>query len=191
MDVIDARDYSIIVGTDWLTKMRATITFDPPGLTIQQEGKTVTVPCTQLKERKLPIVKVQEEEEDSSDSESKSEEEEEEAYTYITFTGEEKKNSWVLFNKEGIIIHQKLFTWAQYLRLKEMMNKKSPKKANWDYAPWGPLARCWCGHRLYSPEDERIGCIADYRKWELLKVIPRQEVEEAYQKADKEDDNWQ
>jgi len=72
-----------------------------------------------------------------------------------------------------------------------MMNKKPPKKANWDYAPWGLLARCWCGHRLYSPEDECIGCVADYRKWELLKVIPGQEVEEAYQKADKEDDNWQ
>jgi len=25
----------------------------------------------------------------------------------------------------------------------------------------------------------------------MLKVIPRQEVEEAYQRADKEDDNWQ
>src|SRR5581483_10166759 len=117
--------------------MRATITFDPLGLTIQQEGKTVTVPCTQLKERRLPVVKTQQKEEDSSDTDSESEEEEEEAYTYVTFTGEEKKNSQVLFNKEGIIIHQKLFTWAQYLRLKEMMNKRPPKKANWNYIPWG------------------------------------------------------
>ena len=46
IDIINAHNYAIIVGTDWLTKVKAKIEFDSPQLTIQADGSTVTVPCT-------------------------------------------------------------------------------------------------------------------------------------------------
>src|SRR6266516_3036483 len=188
MDVINASDYAIIVGTDWLTKVKAKIEFDPPQLTVYQNGVTVTVPCSQLRLKKEDKDILIPEEESDSNSESDSEDE---AYTYVTFTGEIEENSQVIFNKKGIKICGHQYDWFQYERLKAQMERKPSKKASWIYAPWGPGARCWCENRLYSPEDECGGCVADYRMWQQLRVIPEDEIIEAQQQAQNGDDDWQ
>src|SRR6185369_16826328 len=110
---------------------------------------------------------------------------------YVTFTGEEKKDAEVVFNKKGIRIQGKQYDWFQYDRLKLQMNRKLHKRSKYHYAPWGPLARCWCETILYSPEDECMGCVADYRVWNLLKAIPQQEIEDAKARAEEHDDDWE
>ena len=139
MDVINASDYAVIVGTDWLTKVKAKIEFDPPQLTVYQNGVTVTVPCSQLRLKKEDKDILMPEEESDSSSESDSEDE---AYTYVTFTGEIEENSQVIFNKKGIKICGHQYDWFQYERLKAQMERKPSKKTSWIYAPWGPGARC-------------------------------------------------
>jgi hypothetical protein len=186
MDVIDAKDYAIIVGTDWLTKVHANINFNPAQLTISQNGTTVTVPCQQWREKEkisktLP----------ADDTDSESESEDEEAATYVTFLSKEEKNPSVVFNKKGIKIRGYQHDWFMYNRLVVQMNRKHKKSPYIEYAPWGPNAECWCGYKLYSPEDECSSCVLAYRTWQQLSVIPKREISKAQILAQKADNTWQ
>jgi hypothetical protein len=106
INIIAANDYTIIIRTDWLTKVKAKIEFDPLQLTIQQNGITVTVLYIQWQQKKEVISIIKEEE--SSDNDFESEFKEEEAYTYVTFTREVKEKSQVIFNKQRIKFGEKL-----------------------------------------------------------------------------------
>lgn len=192
MDVIDSDGYAIIVGTDWLARTKANIAFDPPRLTLHQGDTSITVPCTYWRRDNCdelvleePEKKEQTQELESDSSDESSDDEEEEAITYVTFTGEPRKGN-ISFKKEGIRLDKELITWAKYECLKKKMSRESGSK-KWDYSPWGPLARCWCNKRLHSPEDECIGCVADYRRWQKLKAIPVDDIEEAKEQSEREE----
>ncbi|KAG9284788.1 hypothetical protein G9A89_003711 [Geosiphon pyriformis] len=177
MEVPKAKEYTIIVGNEWLKKAKALLNYELCELTIRCGEKPIVVKCHYWT-TSLVIKQNQEEKQsdesdnDKSDDEEDQEEQEETAeltYTILTSNGKPLDN--IKADKEGIIVNGKLICWPYYNILKRTFNRKPDKKAKYSY--W-----CWCDKPLYSPSDECKSCLIYYKDWEPISLIPRKELKE-------------
>ncbi|KAG9306005.1 hypothetical protein G9A89_009329 [Geosiphon pyriformis] len=145
MEVSKAKEYTIIVGNEWLKKAKALLDYELCKLTIRCGEKPIVVKCHHW--TTLPIPKQNQEKEqldesDDDESDDKNQEEQEETaeLTYTIFTN----NGKPLDN---------LICWLYYNILRRTFDRKPGKKAKYSYWWHGPCARCWCNKPLYSPKE--------------------------------------
>jgi hypothetical protein len=177
VDVTEALSYSVIVGNDWLTKVKAVIDYQSPSLTINVKGRQQHIPCTinnRPGELITPPPRSTYKNEEYKDSSDKSDES---SYLYneTELVGSQERPlgqiNWGKLQademryfsvkekahptKQGITIDQRLYSWQeiQAIHGRFQMGKKKKHK-HWH----GPSARCWCNNPLYSPTDQCNNC---------------------------------
>jgi hypothetical protein len=189
VDVTEALSYSVIVGNDWLTKVKAVIDYQSPSLTINVKGRQQHIPCTinnrlgeLITPSPRPIYK-DEEYEDSSD------ESDESSYLYneTELVGSQERPlgqiNWgklqademkyfsvrekAYSTKQGITIDQRLYLWQEIQAIHGRFQMSGKKK----HKHWhGPGVRCWCDNPLYSPTDQCNNCWSDARTYATLRA---------------------
>ncbi|KAG9303752.1 hypothetical protein G9A89_018649 [Geosiphon pyriformis] len=181
MEVSEAKEYTIIVGNEWLKKAKTLLDYELCELTIRCGEKPIVVKCHHWTTPPIPKQSPEENESDESDDEESKEEEEQEeqeeqketaelAYTIFTSNGKPMDN--VKADKEGIIVSGKLICWPYYDMLRRTFDRKPGKKAKYSYWWHGPCAWCWCDKPLYSPSDECMSCLIYYKDWKPISLIP-------------------
>ncbi|KAG9290592.1 hypothetical protein G9A89_006326 [Geosiphon pyriformis] len=109
MEVSEAKEYTIIVGNEWLKKAKTLLDYELCKLTIRCGEKPIVVKCHHWTTPPIPKQSPEENESDESDDEESKEEEEQEeqektaelAYTIFTSNGKPMDN--VKADKKGII----------------------------------------------------------------------------------------
>ncbi|KAG9307519.1 hypothetical protein G9A89_017349, partial [Geosiphon pyriformis] len=137
MEVSEAKEYTIIVGNEWLKKAKALLNYKLCELTIRCSEKPIVVKCRHW--TTSPVLKQNQEEEqlDESDDEESNEEEEQKEQeetaelTYTTFISNDKPLDNVKADKEEIIVNGKLICWPYYDILRRTFEKKPGKKAKY------------------------------------------------------------
>ncbi|KAG9303236.1 hypothetical protein G9A89_013562 [Geosiphon pyriformis] len=192
MEVSEAKEYTIIVGNEWLKKVKALLDYELCELTIKCGEKPIVVKCCHWTTPLVPKQNQEEEQSDESDDEESDEEEEQEEQketaelTYTTFTSNGKPLDNVKADKEGIIVNGKLICWPYYDILKRTFERKPGKKAKYSFWWHGPCAQCWCNKPLYSPSNECKSCLIYYRDWEPISLIPRKKLKEVQKSFENE-----
>ncbi|KAG9304147.1 hypothetical protein G9A89_019709 [Geosiphon pyriformis] len=178
MEVFEAKEYTIIVGNEWLKKAKALLNYELCELTIRCSEK--------------PIVDQKEEQSNESNNEESDKEEEQEEQeetaklAYTTFTSNGKPLDNVKADKEEIIVNGKLICRPYYDILRRIFDQKPGKKAKYCYWWHGSCAQCWCNQSLYSPSDECKSCLIYYKDWEPINLIPREELKEVQKSFENE-----
>ncbi|KAG9305208.1 hypothetical protein G9A89_010716 [Geosiphon pyriformis] len=135
MEVFKAKEYTIIVGNEWLKKTKALLDYELCELTIKCGEKPIVVKYCHWT---TPLVLKQNQEEkqlnesddDKSDKKKDQKEQEKTAeLTYTIFTSNGKPLDNVKADKKGIIINGKLICWSYYNILKRTFDRKPDKKA--------------------------------------------------------------
>ncbi|KAG9297639.1 hypothetical protein G9A89_011154 [Geosiphon pyriformis] len=184
MEVSEAKEYTIIVGNEWLKKAKALLDYELCELTIKCGEKPIVVKCHHWTTPPVPKQSSEENESNESDNEESEEEEEQEEQeesaelTYTIFTSNGKPLNNVKADKEGIIVNGKLICWPYYDMLRRTFDRKPGKKAKYSYWWHGSCAQCWCDKPLYSPSDECMSCLIYYKDWEPISLIPHEEIKE-------------
>ncbi|KAG9290765.1 hypothetical protein G9A89_011728 [Geosiphon pyriformis] len=181
MEVSEAKEYTIIVGNEWLKKAKVLLDYELCELTIRCGKKPIVVKCCHW--TTPPANKQNQKEEQSDDEESdekKKQEEQEETVklAYTTFTSNGKPLDNVKADKKKIIVNGKLICWFYYDIFKRIFDQKPGKKAKYRYWWHGSCARCWCNQPLYSPSNESKSCLIYYKDWKPISLIPRKELKE-------------
>ncbi|KAG9298154.1 hypothetical protein G9A89_000031 [Geosiphon pyriformis] len=146
MEVSEVKEYTIIVGNEWLKKAKALLDYEFCKLTIRCGEKPIVVKCHHWTTPPIPKQSPEENESDKSNDEESEEEkkqkEQEEttelAYTIFTSNGKLLDN--VKADKERIIVNGKLICWPYYDMLRRTFDRKPGKKAKYSYWWHGPCA---------------------------------------------------
>ncbi|KAG9300118.1 hypothetical protein G9A89_000858 [Geosiphon pyriformis] len=181
MEVSEVKEYTIIVGNEWLKKAKALLDYELCELTIRCGEKPIVVKCCHWTTPPVPKQSLEENESDESDdkeSEEKKEQKEQEetaelAYTIFTSNGKPLNN--VKADKEGIIVNGKLICWPYYNMLRRTFDRKPGKKAKYSYWWHGP-----CVH------DEYMSCLIYYKDWEPISLIPQEKIKEVQKSFENE-----
>ncbi|KAG9288441.1 hypothetical protein G9A89_015647 [Geosiphon pyriformis] len=184
MEVSEVKEYTIIVGNEWLKKAKALLNYELCKLTIRCGKKSIVVKCYHW--TTPPVLKQNQEEKqsDESDDEESNEEEEQKEQketaelAYTTFTSNGKPLDNIKADKEGIIVNDKLICWPYYDILRKTFERKPDKKTKYSFWWHGPCAQCWCNKPLYSPSDKCKSCLIYYRDCEPISLIFREELKE-------------
>ena len=199
VDVTEALSYSVIVGNDWLTKVKAVIDYQSPSLTINVKGKQHHIPCTinsRPGEMIIPPPRpVYLEDDDSSDESD--DEDSNFLYNETELVGSQERPlnqiDWGKLDademkyfsvrekayptKQGITIDQRLYPWQEIQAIHgrfQMGGKKKPR--HWH----GPCARCWCNTPLYSPTAQCNNCWSDARTYATLRAYMTVQQDKTY-----------
>ncbi|KAG9293540.1 hypothetical protein G9A89_005543 [Geosiphon pyriformis] len=184
MEVSKAKEYTIIVGNEWLKKAKALFDYELCELTIKYGEKLIVVKCrhwTTPPANKQDQKEEQSDESDDKESDEKEKQEEQEEtteLTYTIFTSNGKPLNNVKADKKEIIVNGKLICWPYYDILRRTFDQKPGKKAKYRYWWHGPCVWCWCNQPLYSPSNECKLCLIYYKDWELISLIPREKLKE-------------
>ncbi|KAG9292542.1 hypothetical protein G9A89_006913 [Geosiphon pyriformis] len=176
MEVFEAKEYTIIVGNEWLKKAKALLDYELCELTIKCGEKSIVVKSTKQNQKDEQSEKSDDEESDEQDEQKEQEETAKLAYTTFTSNGKPLDN--VKADREGIIVNGKLICWPYYDILRKAFDQKPGKKAKYSYWWHGPCAWCWCNKPLYSPSNECKSCLIYYKDWEPISLIPRDKLKE-------------
>ncbi|KAG9294457.1 hypothetical protein G9A89_001962 [Geosiphon pyriformis] len=139
MEVSEAKEYTIIVGNEWLKKTKALLDYELCELTIRCSEKPIVVKCHHWTTPPTPKQNQKEEQSEESDDEESDDEEEEEKQeetaelAYTTFTSNGKPLDNVKADREGIIVNGKLICWPYYDILRRTFDQKPSKKAKYHY----------------------------------------------------------
>ncbi|KAG9289304.1 hypothetical protein G9A89_007865 [Geosiphon pyriformis] len=136
MEVSKAKEYTIIVGNEWLKKAKALLDYKLCKLTIRCGEKPIVVKCRHWTTPPVPKQSPEENESDESDDKESEEEEEQEEtveLTYTIFTSNGKPLDNVKADKKGIIVNGKLICWPYYNMLRRTFDRKPGKKAKYSY----------------------------------------------------------
>ncbi|KAG9284328.1 hypothetical protein G9A89_007483 [Geosiphon pyriformis] len=153
MEVSKAKEYTIIVGNEWLKKAKALLDYELCELTIRCGEKPITTPPATKQNQEDEQSKESDNEE--SDEEDKQEEQEETAeLVYTTFTSNGKPLNNIKANRERIIVNSKLICWPYYDILRRTFDQKPGKKAKYSYWWHGPCVWCWCNKPFLIPRDK-------------------------------------
>ncbi|KAG9303302.1 hypothetical protein G9A89_013628 [Geosiphon pyriformis] len=177
MEVSEVKEYTIIVGNEWLKKAKTLLDYELCKLTIRCGEKPIVVKCYHWTTPSVPKQSPEENESDESDNEESEEEKEQEKtvkLAYTIFTSNNKPLDNVKTDKEGIIVNGKLICWPYYDILRRTFDRKPGKKAKYSYWWHDPCAQCWCDKPLYSPSDECMSCLIYYKDWEPISLITNQ-----------------
>ncbi|KAG9287212.1 hypothetical protein G9A89_008842 [Geosiphon pyriformis] len=182
MKVSKAKEYTII-------KAKALLDYELCELTIRCDEKPIVIKCQHW--TTLPVTQQNKEEkqsdesdddesndDESNDDENQEEQEETAELAYTIFTSNGKPLDNVKANKEGIMVNGKIICWPYYDILRRIFNRKPSKKAKYSYWWHGSCAWYWCNKPLYSPNNEYKSCLIYYKNWELISLIPREELKE-------------
>ncbi|KAG9293583.1 hypothetical protein G9A89_005586 [Geosiphon pyriformis] len=139
MEVSEAKEYTIIVGNKWLKKAKVLFDYELCKLTIRCSEKPIVVKCHHW--TTFPVTKQNQEEEqsdesdnnESNDDKDQKEQEETAELIYTIFTSNNKPLDNVKADKKGIMINDKLICWSYYDILRRTLDKKSGKKAKYNY----------------------------------------------------------
>ncbi|KAG9289415.1 hypothetical protein G9A89_007976 [Geosiphon pyriformis] len=118
MEVSKAKEYTIIIGNEWLKKAKALLNYKLCELTIR---------CEPRKKQS------NESNDDETNNEDQKEPEETAELAYIIFTSNDKPLDNVKANKEGIIVNDKLICWPYYDIFRRTFDRKPGKKAKYSY----------------------------------------------------------
>ncbi|GBB91667.1 hypothetical protein RclHR1_19010001 [Rhizophagus clarus] len=141
MVVTEAETYSVIVGNDWLRKVKANIDYETSTMTINWKGKEARVPVEYQLVSDAKQVERVEEEEDSEEEEEKEIENEDEDEEYEEVELEDRLFYTALFDPGPILTNE------------------------------GPNAKCWCQKDLLTSKDECLTCWNDLIKHEAIQQI--------------------
>ncbi|KAG9290723.1 hypothetical protein G9A89_011686 [Geosiphon pyriformis] len=139
MEVSEAKEYTIIVGNEWLQKAKALLNYKLCELTIRCGKKPIVVKCRYWTTPPVPKQNQKVEQSDESDNnksdDKKDQEEPEETakLAYTIFTSNDKPLDNVKANKKGIMINGKLICWPYYDILRRIFDRKPGKKAKYSY----------------------------------------------------------
>ncbi|KAG9288523.1 hypothetical protein G9A89_015729 [Geosiphon pyriformis] len=172
MEVSKAKEYTIIVGNEWLKKAKALLDYELCELTIRCGEKPIVVKCHHWTTPLVPKQSPEKNESDESDDEESEEEEEQKeqeetaelAYTIFTSNGKPLDN--VKADKEEIIVNGKLICWPYYDMLKRTFDRK-PNTV--------------IGGMVLVP-----GTGATNHYWEPISLIPREEIKEVQKSFENE-----
>ncbi|KAG9306130.1 hypothetical protein G9A89_016034 [Geosiphon pyriformis] len=147
MEVSEAKEYTIIVGNEWLKKAKALLDYELCELTIRYGEKPIVVKCCYW--TTPPVTQQNQEEEqsdESDDNESNDKDQEEQKETvelaYTIFTSNSKPLDNVKADKKGIMVNGKLICWPYYDIFRRIFDKKPGKKAKYSYWWHGSCAQC-------------------------------------------------
>ncbi|KAG9289409.1 hypothetical protein G9A89_007970 [Geosiphon pyriformis] len=131
MKVSEAKEYTIIVGNEWLKKAKALLDYELCELTIRCDEKPIVVKCCHWTTPPVPKQSQKEKQSNKSDNkESDKEDEQEEtaelAYTIFTSNGKPLDN--VKANKKRIMVNGKLICWSYY----NILRRTFDQKPNWE-----------------------------------------------------------
>jgi hypothetical protein len=76
----------------------------------------------------------------------------------VVLEGIYPREDFVLSN-DGVYLGESFHHWNYFQRLEERYRMQPPKNARWVFDWKGPIARCWCQERLYSPSPNIVGCV--------------------------------
>ncbi|KAG9297202.1 hypothetical protein G9A89_019483 [Geosiphon pyriformis] len=170
MEVSEVKEYTIIVGNEWLKKAKALLDYELCKLTIRCGEKSIVVKCRHWTTPPVSKQSPEKNELDKSDdeeSEEKEEQEETAKLTYTIFISNDKPLDNVKADKEGIIVNGKLICWPYYDMLRRTFDRKPGKKAKYSY--W------WHGSCAY---DKCMSCLIYYKDWEPISLISCEEIKE-------------
>ncbi|KAG9296593.1 hypothetical protein G9A89_015185 [Geosiphon pyriformis] len=184
MKVSKAKEYTIIVGNEWLKKAKALLDYELCELTIRCNEKPIVVKCRHWTTPLVPKQSPEENELDKSDDEESKEEKKQEeqeetaelAYTIFISNGKPLDN--VKTDKKEIIVNGKLICWPYYDMLRRTFDRKPGKKAKYSYWWHSSCAQYWCNKPLYFLSDEYMSCLIYYKDWKPISLIPCEEIKE-------------
>jgi hypothetical protein len=171
MVVTEAETYSVIVGNDWLRKVKANIDYKTSTMTMNWKGKEIRVPVEyQLVTDAKQIEEV--EEEDSEEEEEVEDEDEDEEYEEVELEDRLFYTALIdpgpILANEGVYIERKYYQWDHFAKLNQKFEQKPTQLThNWR----GPNAKCWCQKDLLTPKDECLTCWNDLIKHEAIQRI--------------------
>ncbi|KAG9294828.1 hypothetical protein G9A89_008520 [Geosiphon pyriformis] len=138
IEVSKAKKYIIIIGNEWLKKVKALLDYELCKLTIKCGKKPIVVKCCHW--TTSPVTKQNQEKEqsdesddDESDNEDQEEQEETAELTYTIFTSNDKPLDNVKADKEKIMVNGKLICWPYYNILRKTFDRKPGKKVKYSY----------------------------------------------------------
>ncbi|KAG9287788.1 hypothetical protein G9A89_017383 [Geosiphon pyriformis] len=169
MEVSKAKEYTIIVGNEWLKKAKALLDYE---LYVVRNLLWLSVAIGQLPQYPSRAQKKMNQMNQMMEEEEQEEQEETAELAYTIFTSNGKPLDNIKADKEGIIVNGKLICWPYYNMLRRTFDRKPGKKAKYSYWWHGPCAWCWCDKPLYSPSDECMSCLIYYKDWEPISLIP-------------------
>ncbi|KAG9296613.1 hypothetical protein G9A89_015205 [Geosiphon pyriformis] len=184
MEVSEAKEYTIIVGNEWLKKAKVLLNYELCKLTIRCGEKPIVVKCCHWTTPPATKQNQKDEQSEESDDEESNEENEQEEQeetaklAYTTFTSNDKLLNNVKANREGIIVNGKLICWSYYDILRKTFDQKPGKKAKYCYWWHSSCVQCWCNQPLYSPNDKYKSCLIYYKDWKPISLILREELKE-------------
>ncbi|KAG9299083.1 hypothetical protein G9A89_020396 [Geosiphon pyriformis] len=121
MEVSKAKEYTIIVGNEWLKKTKALLDYELCELTIRCNEKPIVVKyyywTTSL----------------SNDEEDQKKQEETTKLAYTIFINNGKPLNNIKADKERIMVNDKLICWPYYDILRKIFDRKPGKKAKYSY----------------------------------------------------------
>ncbi|KAG9301529.1 hypothetical protein G9A89_008381 [Geosiphon pyriformis] len=138
MEVSETKEYTIIVGNEWLKKTKALLDYKLCELTIRCGEKLIVVKCCHWTTPPATQQNQEEKQSDESDdnkSDNKDQEELEKTakLAYIIFTSNGKLLDNVKANKEEIMVNGKLICWPYYNILRRTFDRKPGKKTKYSY----------------------------------------------------------
>ncbi|KAG9302399.1 hypothetical protein G9A89_011449 [Geosiphon pyriformis] len=166
MKVSEAKEYTIIVGNEWLKKAKALLNYELCKLTIRYGKKPIVIKCHYWTTSSVPKQNQEEKQSNESDNDESDDEDQEEQkktveFVYIIFTSNGKPLDNIKADKEEIIVNDKLICC---------------KKAKYSYWWHGSYAWYWCNKPLYSPSNKCKSCLIYYKNWEPISLIFREEL---------------
>ncbi|KAG9298705.1 hypothetical protein G9A89_012773 [Geosiphon pyriformis] len=176
IEVSEAKEYTIIIGNEWLKKAKALLDYELCELTIRYV----------LKQNQKKEQSDESDNDESNDEEDQEEPEETAELTYTIFTSNGKPLDNIKANKKRIMVNGKLICWPYYDILKRTFDRKPSKKAKYSYWWHSSYAWCWCNKPLYSPSDKCKSCLIYYKDWEPISLIPREELKEVQKSFENE-----
>jgi hypothetical protein len=179
MDVTEAKEYSVLIGNDLLSKIKAVIDYQKRILTFQWKGisEYTAITCWKRleyqRDKPMNLETTNEKQEPvhqiSYEDEFEDETEELDDQPYCIIGSEE--HPLVRISNSDIFIEQRQEpkTYLEEVKMcvnKELVNGKGMER-HWK----GPNAICWCDKVLETINDECPSCAQKEKDWELLKYL--------------------
>jgi hypothetical protein len=193
VDVSESKQYTIIVGNDWITKTKAIINYDHQTLDLNYLGKNIRCKVTCWEKQKFnddgrpigiePQDKGKGKETYSQEDELEFEEPSVEDLSYCALVGNSNEQPLVEMDKSTITIGQREEPISYLQELESMQQPlltSKPLHKGWK----GPKAICWCDRYLEQESDICATCLIKAQDWELVQYLGMDQPKEPDKQSD-------
>jgi hypothetical protein len=188
-DVTEARHFTILLGNDWLTKVKADICFQDQLLKYSWRQHNYVVPITCWDRLTYDVIKLDtsppHSRNNNEDNEEDNEEDDEEEYedeedlvmqNSLSVIGSHQEKPIVMMTHDQLHIGERLYPNSYYWEVKHKVHSIPNSRI---HVYWkGPRTVCWCDHYLETEEDTCVTCKQLYDDWEVLKHLPEEDIPE-------------